>query len=253
MKIKVLKINIPKGQKNFSNFKYRPVQGLKNLINNHTDRAYIFMAIFSSSTFGTISGRHGTAVAAVDKRGNATLRLYRKPSNPNSPKQLAHRMKFGLINKELSPLREVIKMGYKDTDAFSKVVSKSFGEVFTGEYPDFEIDFSKLRLAAGKLQSVEKVTAKLSDETFGIDLSWDTTVGFQSTMGSESDTVNVVCYNKNTQLALTFNNVAKRGESSAVIALPEIWKGSDIHCWVYLTSTDDLFNSNSVYVSSLSL
>lgn len=61
------------------------------------------MASFSSSTFGSISGRHGTAVAAVNKNGNNVLRLYRKPSNPNSPKQLSQRMKFSVVTKGLAP------------------------------------------------------------------------------------------------------------------------------------------------------
>jgi hypothetical protein len=162
-------------------------------------------------------------------------------------------MKFSAVNKALTPLREIIKMGYRDTSAFPKVAGKALGEAVVGEYPDFSIDFSKIRIATGTLQSVEKATAKLSAETFRIDLSWDTTIGFQSTLGSGNDTVNVVCYNKSTELALTFNNVATRKKGSAVITLPEIWKGSDIHCWIYLTSADNHFQSNSVYVSLVTL
>lgn len=211
------------------------------------------MAKFSSSTFGTISGRHGTAVAVTYKNGKSILRLYRKPANPNTPKQLANRTKFSVVNKALTPLREIIKTGYRDTAAFPKVAGKALGEAVIGEYPDFSIDFSKIQIATGTLQTAEKATAKLSAEMFGIDLTWDTTIGFQPSMGNENDTVNVICFNKNSQLALSFNGVAMRKEGLAVITLPEIWQGTDLHCWIYLTSADNLSHSNSTYVSLISV
>ena len=49
------------------------------------------MAKFSSTTFGPISGRHGTAVAATTKDGKSYIRVYRAPSNPKTEKQVAHR------------------------------------------------------------------------------------------------------------------------------------------------------------------
>ncbi|MBP7369014.1 MAG: hypothetical protein KA976_04710 [Paludibacteraceae bacterium] len=211
------------------------------------------MAYFISSTFGNISGRHGTAVAAVDKNGNNVLRLYRKPTNPNSPKQLEHRMKFSVINKGLAPLREVIKLGYRDTRAFPKVTGKAFSEAILGEYPDFSIDFEKVRIASGKLQPVEGTMAKITEGTFDVNFSWNATVGLLPKFCSENDTINIVCFNVNSSFPVLFTNVATRMESAAVVTLPETWKGNDIHCWLYLTSEDGLLNSNSVYVAALTL
>ena len=62
------------------------------------------MAKFSSTTFGPISGRHGTAVAATTKDGKSYIRVYRAPSNPKTEKQVAHRSKFAFANKALSCL-----------------------------------------------------------------------------------------------------------------------------------------------------
>ena len=45
------------------------------------------MARFTSSSFGKISGKHGTAVAAVRKDGLCILKEYRVASNPNTSGQ----------------------------------------------------------------------------------------------------------------------------------------------------------------------
>lgn len=213
-----------------------------------------FMAYFHSSTFGTITGRHGTAVAAIDKDGNNVIRLYRKPFNPNTPKQQALRLKFGIVNKELAPLRQVITMGHKDSRAFSKIVGKAISGAITGEYPEFSIDFSKVSIASGTLQSVVGVTAKVAaDSPDTLNFSWDTTLGFQSRLGADDDKVNIVCFDASLSMTIPFMEVATRKEGSAVVTLPEIWQGNDIHCWLYLSSADGMYNSGSVYTLPASL
>ena len=213
-----------------------------------------FMAYFHSSTFGTITGRHGTAVAAIDKDGNNVIRLYRKPFNPNTPKQQALRLKFSIVNKELAPLRQVITIGNKDSRAFSKIVGKAITGAVTGEYPEFSIDFSKVSIVSGTLQSVVAVTAKVAtDSPDSLDFTWDTTLGFQSRLGADDDKVNIICFNASSSMAIPFMEVATRKEGSAVVTLPEIWQGNDIHCWLYLSSADGTYNSGSVYTTPTSL
>jgi len=62
------------------------------------------MARFTSSTFGKISGKHGSAVAAVRKNGLNILKVYRIASNPNTKGQKNQRGKFGFVMKELNCL-----------------------------------------------------------------------------------------------------------------------------------------------------
>lgn len=57
------------------------------------------MATFNSTTFGAISGRHGSAVAAYTKNGKCILKVFKTPSNPNTDKQVAQRTKFGFVNR----------------------------------------------------------------------------------------------------------------------------------------------------------
>lgn len=233
---------------------YVPVHGFRGLIKQKTGRSTIYMANFSSTTFGNISGRHGTAVAVVQKDGTNVLRVFRKPFNPNSPKQVAHRLKFSLVNKELAPLRQVVTLGNKgDAGAFRKVVGKTLTEAITGEYPDFTIDFSRVQLTTGTLQSVERAEATVTEGTAEVNITWDTTLGFQSRLGADNDEVNIICFNPESRMVLPFTKAALRSEGSASLTLPEIWKGNTIHTWLFLTSADGLYVSDSISMADVQL
>jgi len=64
------------------------------------------MAKYTSTTFGKISGKHGTAVAAI-MNGQPVLKVFTPPANPNSAGQQSQRIKFGLVASGLNPLRNI--------------------------------------------------------------------------------------------------------------------------------------------------
>ena len=50
-----------------------------------------------------ITGKLGNVSLYVDKHGRQIVRTVRKAKDPKTPKQLAHRAKFALVNKSMSP------------------------------------------------------------------------------------------------------------------------------------------------------
>ena len=67
------------------------------------------MGIIDLKNLGKISGKIGPYVAYVRKDGTQVLREHIIPKDPKTPKQLAYRMRFGMVNKCLSPLNKAIK------------------------------------------------------------------------------------------------------------------------------------------------
>jgi hypothetical protein len=67
------------------------------------------MSKYISTTFGYISGRHGTAVAAVQKDGTTVLRVFNPPSNPRKEAQTVQRTKFAMVNQELSVMSKLFQ------------------------------------------------------------------------------------------------------------------------------------------------
>ena len=130
------------------------------------------MASFKDSFMGGLSGKIGPVVVYM-RKGQQIVRSNNTPKDPKTPKQLAHRMKFSLSNKGLSPLNKAIKMGHRgDTEAYRKIVGKAYHEAIVGEYPEFTIDYSKIKIADGELQSITDVKAEFDSTENTVIFNW---------------------------------------------------------------------------------
>lgn len=206
------------------------------------------MSKFVSTTFGQISGKHGSAVATVNRDGTNVLRVYNRPTNPNTPKQLEQRAKFGLVTRELANFREVIKQGHKNPYAVNKVTSQVLKTGITGVMPDFKIDYAMLPLASGPLPGVSDVVATAESESTRVNLTWDTTIGTLGIAGSETDKLNIVAYNESAKMCVLNPGVGDRALGTSYVELPEGWLGDEVHLWAYMSREDGSVNSDSAYV-----
>lgn len=207
------------------------------------------MATFNSTTFGAISGRHGSAVAATTKDGKSILKVFRAPANPNSDKQQAQRTKFGFVNSELSCMRNLFKITFRNTNGMQQGVSLAMKNAVTGESPDYEIDYSLITLSVGSVNTSLQVSAVKSLGT-KVKLDWDTTVGSES---ADNDGVNFVFFNQFAKMSILKQNEAQRSIGNAELELPAVWAGAEIHCWVYFSTPNNTLNSASQYVGLIQL
>lgn len=203
------------------------------------------MATFNSTTFGAISGRHGSAVATTTKDGKSILKIFRAPANPNSEKQQAQRTKFGFVNKELSCMRNLFKVTFRSTNGMQQGVSLAMRNAIIGESPDYEIDYSLITLSTGSVNTAGRVNASKTSDT-KIKLEWDVTVGSNST---GNDWVSFVFLNQSAKMSILKQNHVLRSAGDAEIELPALWVGAEVHCWMYFSSPNDTLNSASQYVA----
>ena len=203
------------------------------------------MARINSIAFGNISGKVGDTVANVLKDGTNIIKVYRPASNPNTEKQQAQRLKFGLINKEISYMRELFKITFGSTGGVNKVISSAMRNAIVGTFPDFSFDYTQLTLASGSVQPINPVKGQFSEHA-SVKLTWSTYV---FTGISPLDTVNIALANPVKRLTILGKEIATRGDGQCEVALPEEWAGDEIHCWVYLTSENNKRTSNSQYIS----
>lgn len=213
------------------------------------------MGIVDLKKLGLISGKIGPYVAYVSKDGKQILRKHVIPKDPKTPKQLAYRMRFGMVNKSLSPLNRVIKKGFLNTDnAYRKAVSKALNNAVIGEYPEYKLDYSKIQVAEGKLQLPTFVSVNVDSNTKLATVNWNPEPIFDTYPGREDDRVNIVCLNESTPEAVCFHNNAKRSKGTATIDLnskmvfSKLWSIKDLHFWFYLSTYDITQNSDSLYI-----
>ena len=209
------------------------------------------MSEFESSTFGKISGRHGTAVAMRSKStGKTYLRLYNAPSNPRTPKQMAVREKFSMVNKEMRPFRPLFKITFGGNSGVRQGISLAFRTAIVGEYPTYFIDYTNLIISDGAADTARSLSAvKTAGNTIKVD--WNFTEDF---VGSNlDDSVNLIFFNEITKEVMLKQAVSLRNIETVDNAMPEVWIGSKIHCYIYFTTADGITNSISQYISEVQL
>ena len=209
------------------------------------------MAKFNSTTFGTISGRHGSAVAATTKDGKSYLRIFRAPSDPKSKKQVAQRTKFAFANSSLSCFRGLFKETFNNSRGMNMGVSYALKDAITCESPDFSIDYSKLLFTTGSINQALSATA--SQINSKVTVKWDF---IEASLSKADDNVSFIFFNENTQLSIHLRDACIREDKTFDVELPEAWKGSEVHCWMYISATNNLMSTNysvSQYVVALQL
>lgn len=206
------------------------------------------MASFKDSFFSKLSGKIGPVTTYV-LNGKQVVRVNTIPHDPKTPKQLAHRMKFALVNKALSPLNSAIKLGHRgDTGAYRSLIGKAFKEAIIGEYPDFALDYTKIKIAEGKLQLPPEIMIEPDFENSTLLLKWDGQVSVSKDLAKDNDQINIVVYNVKENIVNSFSGVAKRSDGYVSITIHNARAPEDMHVWVYFSSFSLQMNSDSVYV-----
>lgn len=194
------------------------------------------------------SGKIGPVIV-YDRYGEEIVRKHVIPKDPQTEAQLAQRMKLSLANKGLAPLRDVIKVGYQgNSKAFNMLIKQTMKEFITGEYPDLSIDYSRIKIAEGKLRLPDNIAYEGDEETNCINISWSTDNTSMPKINKGSDRINLICLNRSSLATHKFYNIAQRKAGTAQISLPENRQIKDYHFWIYLTSHDWQDNSESWYL-----
>ena len=194
------------------------------------------MAKYFSTTFGKISGKHGTAVAAK-VNGESILKIFPPPSNPNSHGQLVQRLK----------LRNVITVGFGDKRGYYQAASFALRNAISGTYPDLSINYPKIVLSSGSLPQSPALSIA-APGNMNVSVSWDKTVWSN---GSSDDPVFVAFLNPVTQMVVFAEAQAKRDDGTLNVLMPGPWLGATIHVWLFFTSIDRKQSSVSQYIGTV--
>ena len=206
-----------------------------------TQRIYNTMAKIHSSIFGSISGKHGSAVAVTRRDGISYIRMHVIPHNPRTDKQQAHRSKIGLVSKSLAPFNPIFKHTMGATNGISIARSHAFKNAIMDEYPNFSIDYKKLMFSFGTLQKLQNATTSFHNGI--VSINWD----FKKKHNSHgNDSVSIIVFNKDANKVLHIEDIALRKKKQAKIDIHESWADSELYFWAYVRRGDKV--SDSVFV-----
>ncbi|MCY1511900.1 hypothetical protein D9M68_463410 [compost metagenome] len=211
------------------------------------------MKIYLNGPIRGLSGKLGNVVASHWK-GIPYLRSLPKKSNkPPTPAQLGVQARFALAIHLLSPIKEVLNLGYSHKkltrmSGYNAAV-KTFltNNSITGTYPALEVDFSKLQLSRGLLRPLNDVTGSYMKGS--LCLSWK--YSENRFMSFPDDEVIALVYNQTSKAYHMRASVQRRAQQLKMN--PGAQAGDRLHVWVFATSHDQEAVSYSQYIGQFNV
>ena len=212
------------------------------------------MATFLKGIHGAYSGKVGNIIGSNWRSVDYVRSVARPTNKPASEKQLAQREKFGLATAFLGPLKELLNLGYSDVQqgrstGYNQGLRDVLKFAMIGIYPDFEIDYSKVRISRGALPNplVPQWTESRAQE---ITLNW--LKSSSDMMGYNDDSVILLTYNKEKKY-FNLMESATRADEILTLTFPGIYAGDTIVGWVFTGHRDGVKTSTSHYLGELTL
>ena len=124
---------------------------------------------------GQLRGKIGDVVITKWKSKSIARDVPSKTTKRTTIPLKSHRTKFGKINKTLKRLQQTLTLGFasalKSMTGVNAAVKFNFKTLIIGDYPHYEIDYSSLMIANGKLDSVYDPEATLNNNGI-VEIDW---------------------------------------------------------------------------------
>lgn len=210
------------------------------------------MGKINQGILGGFTGKVGNVVGG-NWKGIDYMRV--KPSsvaNPKTAGQMDQRSKFSTVLYFLQPMKDHIKIGFKDyavkKTEFNSAMSYNLNNAVIGEYPNVAIDYSKALVSRGNLAPAQGYTVG-SDLIGQLQLTWAN--NSEELKGNATDKAFVLVYNENKAEAISYKLNEVRSDEGATIELPSTFQGESVEVFISFLSEDEKEISNSKYVGTV--
>ncbi|MDQ8052158.1 MAG: DUF6266 family protein [Pedobacter sp.] len=208
------------------------------------------MGTYSKSNFGQISGKVGNAVGGKWRGIDYLRSLPSKSKRAASPDQLAVQAKFALAAATLSPIKDVLNVGFADAklsgiSGYNMAVKLFIANSISGAYPNLTVDFQSLQISKGSLGKLLSPQIGYNGQFY---LTW---AANQSRIAFIDDHVLALVYNQTADM-FVLDESAKRADASVTFDIGSA-NGDVIHAWVFCLKRDGKSVSSSQYLGTITL
>lgn len=210
------------------------------------------MATNEQGILGGFSGKVGTVIGG---NWNGIEFMRANPvhiTNPQTAAQQDQRAKMGTMIRFLSPLKEILRTGFKKQayrmSAFNAATSYNLAHAITGTYPDYGVDYSKVRVSQGKLPGA--LNPQISSSTNGqITFTWEDNSSDNGAKGDDWSLLLV--YNPEKGWTVTSFAESTRSLGSHTIILPANFSGDEVLCYIAFQNASQTVISDSEFLGSI--
>jgi len=222
--------------------------------NGLTSKVKKKMARFLKGINGAYSGKVGSVIGSRWRSVDYVRSLSRPSNKSASDLQVAQRARFRLAIAFLSPIKDLLNLGYSDklegrATGYNKAVQHVINHAIVGDYPDYELNYAAVQIAKGGLSNLLAVQWEQSAPQ-EITITWDTSTNRFNAFSD--DTVILLTYNTNKSFFSILES-GERKDGSLVINLPAAYAGDHLVGWVFTGHRNGVKTSMSYYLGEILL
>lgn len=208
------------------------------------------MGLTKLGTMGSISGKVGKVVGSKWKGIPYLRAIPDNVKNPQTPAQLEQRMRFKLVTDLMYSMAPLLADGFKDgvgKTPVNRAVSFNIGRIITGEYPDLEIDYSRLKISRGKLTEI--YDAKVDGDVYRKAVfTWEDNSGYGD--AKADDRILLLLINTDRDAPVYITEGFTRQDAEAEIDLPASFAGQAFEAFISVVRADGSKTADSLYLGS---
>jgi len=209
------------------------------------------MGTVKKGILGGFSGKVGSVVGSNWKGISYLRTLPVKVKDPRTLPQKSHRAKFTFTIHFLQPMTNFLRTGWKlyakRQSPFNAAVSYTFANAITGEYPDYEIDPTKLLLSRGALTVAGNASVRYTERN--VQFQWKDNTGAGSAKATDKALIVIVNIAKNQAVTITAGSA--RRDCVQNVNVPAEWLGDEVHTYMGFISENGMEVADSVYLGGI--
>ncbi len=212
------------------------------------------MGKINRGILGGFSGKVGNVVGG-NWKGIDYMRIKAaNVANPRTEAQESQRTKFLMVMRFLSPLKDFLKLGFKQyaikMTEFNNAMSYNLKNAISGTYPDFTLEYANLLVTRGDLTGA--FNGSVSSETAGeVAFSWDDNSGSGSARAT--DKAILLIYNADKEEVLYDTEGPSRDAAAATLTVPADFSGDTLHAYLSFSKEDESEVANSKYLGTVTV
>ena len=183
---------------------------------------------------------------------DGTSVIRREKSKPISETQAKQRMRWTMSTRFAITIKEALNFSscyLKNMTSINYAVKNIFSDCFTGDYPDYKLNYSNILISKGRVKPLLYPRLKISARGRG-KLDWLIEKGESGAYGvlQPGDELCVLLYNESKDTTFFLPDIKMPKVPEIVFKQPYANKKDKLHCWVYGIHRYPTVSSDSLYV-----
>ena len=211
------------------------------------------MARVNESMHGHFTGKVGKLVGGNWNGVDYVRSIGKRKNTEASPSQQDHRLKMALAGGFTRTIKQVVKEGFRSAavkmSGYNAAVRYLLKNAITGKFPDYKIDYSKVKISRGENPGMVGATAA-SPAAETVTFNWNTKDVSGAVQPTDKAILVAYCEAFNVSAFTILGPDRSTGTGSLV--MPE-YSGQEVHTWLAFIATDGKTVFDSSYTGMVKI